>query len=661
MNSLFYLKLAVINMKKNAKTYIPFLMTCIVTIGMFYIMKSLSVNDGIDEMLGAVEMKTMLGLGSYIIGIFAIIFLFYTNSFLVKRRKKEFGLFNILGMEKKHIGIVIAFETLLTAVISLVLGLVMGISLDKFMYMLIAKMFSSHIPLGFYISTRSLITTTILFSIIFIFIYIHSIRQISTANPIELLHGSEVGEKEPKAKILITMVGFLCLAGGYWISVTTQNPITALLLFFVAVILVIIGTYLLFTSGSVTVLKLMKKNKHYYYKTNHFINVSSMIFRMKQNAVGLANICILSTMVLVMLSSTLSLWFGIEGLVEERYPYDVTISNSENRTSMEHAKRVSDELVLAKGIQKENIVDYQYLSFTCLKEDDQLIVDNATMNGNYNNICVLFIMTLDDYQNCTGNYENIRDDEILLYTNRNHYDEENLKISNYDFHVKKVLDSFVGNGNIASNIASTCFIVVHDEKILNDLYQLQGQVYGENKSDIRNYYGFDINGSDQQKEDYSDALYDALSQYESNYRIESKVESYDGFISLYGSFLFIGIFLSVLFIMAAILIIYYKQITEGYEDKERYEILQKVGMDHKTVKQSIHSQVLTVFFLPLIVATVHVAFASPIMIRLLKALMLKDVQLFIYCTIGCIGVFAIIYVMIYLLTARSYYAIVKRY
>ena len=284
MNKLFYPKLALTNIKKNSKTYIPFLLTCIITIALFYDICSLAGNSGLDSMPGAGEMRMMLILGTYVVGFFAIIFLFYTNSFLMKRRKKEFGLFNILGMEKRHVSLIIAYETLLTAVISLSLGFLIGISLDKLLFMAIGKMFDSNITLGFYISSSAIKTSLILFGLIFLFMYLNSVRQIKLANPIELLHSTEYGEKEPKSKWIMTILGIVCLSIGYYISLTTKNPITAMMLFFCAVILVIIGTYLLFTAGSVTLLKALKKNKGYFYKPNHFISVSGMIYRMKQNA-----------------------------------------------------------------------------------------------------------------------------------------------------------------------------------------------------------------------------------------------------------------------------------------------------------------------------------------------------------------------------------------
>ena len=372
MNKLFYPRLAITNIKKNSKTYFPFLLTCIVTIALFYDICSLAGNSGLDSMPGSAEMRMMLMLGTYVGGFFAIIFLFYTNSFLMKRRKKEFGLFTILGMEKRHVAFIIAYETLITALISLVFGFLIGISLDKLLFMAIGKMFDADITLGFYISSSAMKSSLVLFGLIFLFMYLNSIRQIKLANPIELLHSTEYGEKEPKSKWIMTILGIVCLLIGYYISLTTQNPITAMILFFCAVILVIIGTYLLFTAGSVTLLKALKKNKRYFYQPTHFISVSGMVYRMKQNAAGLANICVLSTMVLVMISTTFCLWIGIDDLIKQRYPREVIAYTHANEEDIQTIRKVSNQLLKEKGLEKENVLDYRYVEFSGYQQDNLL-------------------------------------------------------------------------------------------------------------------------------------------------------------------------------------------------------------------------------------------------------------------------------------------------
>ena len=327
MNKVFYPRIAMINLRNNGRTYVPYLLTCILSTAMFYVICSLSLNPDLDTMLGGGYMRTLLQMGTWIVGFFVIIFLFYTNSFLMKRRKKEFGVFNILGMEKRHISKVIAYETLFTALVSLLAGISLGIVLERLLYYALGAMMAGGGALTFNISVEGIRTTLILFAIIHLLIFLSSRWQIRLANPIQLLHGSSYGEREPKARWLMALLGLISLGAGYAIAVLTKNPLNALLLFFVAVLLVIIGTYLLFTSGSIAVLKLLKKNRRYYYKPTHFINTSTMMYRMKQNAVSLANICILSTMVLVMLSTTISLWVGMDDAARTRYPREIAVSS----------------------------------------------------------------------------------------------------------------------------------------------------------------------------------------------------------------------------------------------------------------------------------------------------------------------------------------------
>ena len=661
MNSFFYSKLALSNLKKNAKTYIPYLLTCIITTSMFYIIYSLSINEGLHQIVGGKEIASLLLFGTIIIAIFSTIFLFYTNSFLVKRRKKEFGLFNILGMEKRHISRLVMNESLITLILSLMIGLFVGISLDKVMFLFIGKLLSTDVPLGFSISFSSIKVTCLLFIGIQIFICLNSIRQIHISNPIELLNSSTHGEKEPKSKWILTLLGIIFLGTGYYISITTTNPLSAFGLFFLAVLCVIIGTYLLFIAGSVTVLKLLKKNKHFYYQTNHFISISGMIYRMKQNAVGLANICILATMVLVTLSSTISLWVGIDDLVETRYPQEISLTYKTNDSKK--IKQLYDDtydLLNKENISIKDPMNYTYLTFSVLYENNQYITDREQWNvSSLNNAYNLFFITVDDYNKNFHSSLTLEPNEVFIYSNRTDFIDTKIHLFNKEYKVKKILDSFVENGNLMANVASTHYIVVDSMETMNEIAAKQEEVFGTLASTITHYMSFDTHASDEQNVSLFHSLDTRLDSYE-RLTIESRTNSYQSFIALYGGLMFLGLFLSVLFIMIAILIIYYKQITEGYEDKDRYEIMQKVGMDHKTVKKSINSQVLMVFFLPLVAAAIHTAFAFPMISRLLKVLMLNNTKLLIACTVGCIFVFGVIYVLVYLLTSKLYYSIVKR-
>lgn len=670
MSKLFYPKLAASNIRKNGKTYIPYLLTCIITVAMFYVIRSLSLNDGLKKLVGAETVAYTLYLGCWVVAIFAVIFLFYTNSFLVKRRKKEFGLFNILGMEKKHLSKVVALETLYVAVISLTVGIGLGIALDKAMYLLILKIINAKISLGFYLSPKAMLTTVVLFCAIYLLIFLNSLRQIHVANPIELLRGSDVGEKEPKTKWIMTILGVLCLAAGYYIAVITKDPVAAILLFFGAVILVIVGTYLLFTTGSIALLKLLRRKKRYYYQTKHFTSVSGMMYRMKQNAVGLANICILSTMVLVMISSTSAMMIGMEDMVNARYPYDITIyfsgELSENGENLETVQQETAEKVIQQELAEKRIavteqVSYPYLTFAAVREENTFLTDQDRNISDINKVNNLFFVPLSDYNRITNQEKTLNEGEILLYSDRETFDGSVFKIFDREYTVKEHLKGdFLKNGLLASNISSTYYIVVEDLDEVYTLEALQKEAYQDMASSMRLFYGFNMDEDEStQKALYNDLLPHFL---EGKFvgTIDTKVGARESFLSLYGGLFFLGIFLGTLFIMATILIIYYKQISEGYDDKDRFMIMQKVGMSHAEVKQSIHSQILQVFFLPLILAGVHVAFSLPMVSRILTMLSLTNTTLLLLCTAGCFLIFALLYAVIYALTARTYYHIVSQ-
>ena len=610
MNNVFYPKLAANNIKKNSKTYIPYILTCIFTAAMYYIIHSLSNNEGISTLIGSDTISITLGLGNNITAIFAIIFLFYTNSFLIKRRKKEFGLFNILGMEKKHLLWVIGYETLYIALISLTLGIAIGILFDKLMYLSVLKLMGVEISLGFYISWSSILSTIILFSIIFFIIFINSLRQVHLSNPIELLKSSNFGEKEPKTKWAMAILGFVCLGLGYYIALTTKDPVAAISLFFVAVILVIVGTYLVFTAGSIAFLKVLRKNKKYYYNFKHFTSVAGMIYRMKQNAVGLANICILSTMVLVMISSTSSMMMGMEDIINTRYPYDISIYSDGSDTNKNNLLVGEiDNIISRENIEKE--VSYAYLNFAGIKDKDRFLTNRNSNSVVVNDINNLIFITLEDYNKVALESKALEDGEVLLYSNRDKYEYDTINVFDKSYKIAERVDDFLGNGIISANVASSQFIVVKDMGELDDLYRAQKETFGENASEIDFMYGIDLKVDDNEKEAIYNNIIDTLNNKGFDFIGETKVGSRSSFVSLYGGLFFIGIFLGVLFIMATILIIYYKQISEGYDDKERFEIMQKVGMSNEEVQGSIRSQVLTVFFLPLITAGIHISFAFP--------------------------------------------------
>lgn len=629
---------------------------------MYYMVSSLSMNPNMLNMIGGDVMQQILSLGIYVITVFAVIFLFYTNSFLIKRRKREFGLFNILGMEKKHLSIVIALESMIVFLVSMVLGIGIGILLDKAFYLLIAKMLNASIALGFYISYQSIVNSIILFLIIFVLMYLFSLIQINLSNPIELLHGDQHGEKEPKTKWLLALIGLICLGTGYYMSVSIQDPVTAFAFFMVAVILVVIGTYMLFTAGSIVILKLLRKNKRYYYKTNHFISVSNMIYRMKQNAVGLGNICILSTMVLVMLSTTISLWVGMNDIIETRFPRDITVSI--NSVDSNQALYTIDDMNYAieqAGIQTEDELVYRTLSVSAFNQGNTYTFGNENMSlQDISNVVVLYFITLDDYNRTEGTNVSLAPDEVLVFPSGKQFDHKTIDIASNTFKVKGILDSIKADSNYSANLQNSMFVVVDSMDTLFMIDDLQKQAYGDNASYIHTSYDFNLSKSEKMSvKEATDALIANYPGDTTYMMVDTQEGNYEDLLSLYASFLFIGIFLSFLFIMATVLIMYYKQITEGYEDKKRFEIMQKVGLNKREVKKTINSQVLTVFFLPLVVAAIHIVFAFPMIEKMLRLLYLDNTNLYIMTTVICFGVFALVYVLIYFLTSKVYYGIVR--
>lgn len=671
MNSMFYPKLACTNLRKNAKTYFPYILSSICTIMTFYSMLFIANNPGLSEMPGSTVLPVFCQLGAIVIGIFATILLFYTNSFLIKRRKKELGLYCILGMEKRHIAKVLFFEVLITAVVSIVLGLAAGILISKLLYLLLLNIMNTTIQLTFAISTSSIITTVILFLCIFFLTLLSNLWQIKLANPINLLRGGQQGEKEPKTKWITAIIGFVMLGIGYGIAITVTSPIDALGLFFVAVLAVIIGTYCLFTAGSIAALKLLKKNKRFYYKPNNFISISGMIYRMKQNAAGLANICILSTMVLVTVSTTVSLYVGQEDILNQQYPRDfiVLLSNQVDENgnvidTIESQQQRFDELASESfaqyNVQAEDELSYTYVDFTAKREGDTFTPTDMTAEEDY---AFLSLITIDDYNRLQGTNDTLKSNEAYVFFNVKPYGESTIQMGNMEFNVTKDLNELVIEKRTDVVYSYHYIVVVKD---MNTIYNIIDAFYsGESTAELKSTLpvrsvGLNIAGGDEAVLHAANNLYDKVRSEIPGVRCSSTPTIRQEWYAMYGGFLFLGLFLGSLFLMATVLIIYYKQISEGYDDHDRFEIMQKVGMSKKEVKKTIHKQIMVIFFLPLVMAVIHVSVAFNVIKRLLFIFGLTDVGLFGICTAVTVLVFALVYVIVYALTAKAYYGIVEQ-
>lgn len=659
-----YTKLAITNIKNNRQFYFPYLLTGIITVAMFYIMCALESNPGIQSMPGAKNLGLILRLGIGVIGIFAVIFLFYTNSFIIKRRKKELGIYNILGMEKRHIAKILSKEAFFTAIIAIGGGLVTGVLFHKLACMLLYRMIGFNGGITFSFSKKGVMITAILFAIVYLLTYIYDLFQVQLANPIELLQSGNKGEREPKTKAIMAVLGVLCLGTGYFIAITTKNPIKALTLFFVAVILVIIGTYLLFTAGSIALLKILRRNKGYYYQTKHFTSVSGMIYRMKQNAVGLANICILSTMVLVAVSTTVSLYVGIEDIMKERYPNEINISAyyDTGAPTEDSIAPIVEKSVKESGRKIRHEEDYLELYFAAIKDQGQYSLDKEKVKTAGDRVSGFVVLTRED---CKKKYNEeipeLAENEVALIT-IDKTDMDTLVLENRSYHVKEIkqFENREDFETIADMMDEYYYVIVNDVQDMERLWQLQKNIYQENASPISREVRLDIDGDSEQKKECFENIKTALGpeQAKTTILIDSRQSNLDEFYQIYGGFLFLGLFLGILFLMITVLIIFYKQISEGYDDKERFSIMEKVGMSNDEVKATIRSQVRTVFFLPILMAAVHVGMAFPMIKRLLSLFGLSNTALFAGCMAGTILVFALIYLLVFLKTSKTYYKIV---
>lgn len=664
MNKGMYTKLAITNIKNNRQFYFPYLLTGIITVAMFYIMCALESNPGIQSMPGAKNLGLILRLGIGVIGIFAVIFLFYTNSFIIKRRKKELGIYNILGMEKRHIAKILSKEAFFTAIIAIGGGLVTGVLFHKLACMLLYRMIGFNGGITFSFSKKGVMITAILFAIVYLLTYIYDLFQVQLANPIELLQSGNKGEREPKTKAIMAVLGVLCLGTGYFIAITTKNPIKALTLFFVAVILVIIGTYLLFTAGSIALLKILRRNKGYYYQTKHFTSVSGMIYRMKQNAVGLANICILSTMVLVAVSTTVSLYVGIEDIMKERYPNEINISAyyDTGAPAEDSIAPIVEKSVKESGRKIRHEEDYLELYFAAIKDQGQYSLHKEKVKTAGDRVSGFVVLTRED---CKKKYNEeipeLAENEVALLTIKK-TDMDTLVLENRSYHVKEIkqFQNTEDFETIADIMDEYYYVIVNDVQDMERLWQLQKDIYQENSSSISRQVRLDIDGDSEQKKECFENIKTALGPEQAKARIliDSRQSNLDEFYQIYGGFLFLGLFLGILFLMITVLIIFYKQISEGYDDKERFSIMEKVGMSNDEVKATIRSQVRTVFFLPILMAAIHVGMAFPMIKRLLWLFGLSNTALFAGCMAGTILVFTLIYLLVFLKTSKTYYKIV---
>lgn len=681
MRGSFYLKLAKDGMSKNRKLYLPYVLTCICMVMMFYIVCYLAVGADFQKVYGGETVQMVIGLGVSVIAIFSLIFLYYTNSFLIRRRQKEFGLYNILGMGKRSLIKLLVCENLIMSSVSIVAGLVLGILFSKLAEMAALKMLGGDIGFDIHVAVAPVLYTVVLFVLIFLLIMMRMLYAILRLRPVELLRSESIGERPPKTNWVLALIGLAVMAVAYYLAVSIEDPMTAMMTFLIAVIMVIVATYLLFIAGSVALCRALQKNKKYYYKTNHFVSLSSMVYRMKRNGAGLASICILSTMMLVTISSTVCLYAQNENAIAARYPHDISVQISAGGGTMFDSGDMNlyisavDEVLAEYGQIPQNAEQYRSYTVSAMQSGEEILLDvyglEASGDWDYGKAVSVNMIPLEDYNRLTGANRELTEGEVLYYPYNMNYDGDTLSMEHFGtWKAERLKSSPVNLGEATVDLLGTLFVVVRDTSVIDKAYQYEIELTEKNNEGyvplMSQYYDFDLGcDEDMQIEIYND-LYDRIaqisteSQEQASIMVESRAQGRGDIIALYGGLFFLGMLLGAVFLFGTVLIIYYKQISEGYEDQGRFGILMKVGMTRREVKKSINSQVLTVFFLPLLVAGLHLGFAFPLISKILGLMATGGtVKFLINVTIGCYLIFAFFYVVVYMVTSRNYYTIVN--
>lgn len=676
----FYIRLAKDGILKNRKFYFPYILTCICMIMMFYVVRFLSMSETFQTVRGGSMLQELLNMGAFVIAVFALIFLYYTNSFLIRRRQKEFGLYNILGMGKRNLVKILIWENLITAAASIVLGLLCGVLFSKLAELAAVRMLGGTTGFGITLEPDSVLYTAALFLGIFALIMMRMLVSIYRLRPVEMLRSENIGEKPPKANWILALIGLILLGIAYYIAVAILDPVSAMMMFFNAVFLVIVATYLLFISGSVALCRILQKNKNYYYKTKHFVSLSSMAYRMKRNGAGLASICILSTMMLVTVSSTTCLYTQVDQAVEQRYPRDISISMYDEFTKAPD-QSITEPYIEAMngvlgeyGVTTQDVQNYYLYDNYGIQAGDQfklnMYEDEANGTLDYSSMIELYFITLADYNALTGENRELGEDEMLVCPMKMEYNYDTLTIEEFGtWNVEKLDAAPVSIGSAEANMNGSLILVVNDISFVEAVAQYEydtAMEYGGYFGRITQQYGFNLDCSEEKQLEIYDDIFNAVNQLGqentalADFMTDSKAQGRSDIIGINGGLFFLGILLGSVFLFGTVLIMYYKQISEGYEDQKRFEILMKVGMTQKEVKKSINSQVLTVFFLPLIAAGIHLAFAFPLLSKMLMLMSTSaSEKLLLIVTVGCYLVFALFYMIVYWVTSKSYYTIVN--
>lgn len=663
VNSKLLTRLTLTGMKNNRKRLIPFLMAATFTIMIFYILTSLAytpyiISNGEEAFYGARTIAIMLKIGSRIVAFVSAIFIIYANQFVMKSRKKEMALYGVLGMSKRNITFIMILETVINILITVGIGILAGTFLNKISLLILYKIIKQTPVNGILFEAKALINTVVLFGRIFLICLIINVTSIRVGNPITMLKSDKTGEKEPKVKVFTFIIGIITLGAGYYIALATHSTFAAAQTLIISILLVIIGTYCLFIAGSIFILKMLKKNERFYYKTRNFISVSNLIYRMKHNAAGLASICILSTAVILLLTCGSSLMLLGENNINNMYPTDVRVKfEDDEKKPEEYYTNIINNAIKKSDVNNAELICRQYESIMLTKEGDSYIYINYL--GDIDNNKDVYMVALDDYNRYIGKDIKLADDEILVYTTDEEYKENNQNIMNICDHQYNVVGEadykalhYIFDPIMA--LFERYIIVFKNEEDIDSI--ISGNTLTMNNSEKQTYIGYDIKGT--LDKNSMNIFKETVNSIDGNATVSFKEEERTFFYNIYGGAFFVGIFMAILFLIATVMIIYYKQMSEGYEDQKRFEILAKVGLTEREAKKTIKRQVMILFFMPVIAAIIHSVVATGIIRLFLRMILVVDSAVFAAAIgIVCI-IFFVIYAIVYKITSGQYYRIV---
>ena len=656
-----YARLAAQNIRKSRRLYVPYLLSGVCMVMIFYVLSALTGDPALLSMSGGAQMAMLLSLGVIVMALFSALFLLYTSSFLMKQRGRELSLYNMLGMSKRHIVCIVFFETLFCAGICIGAGLALGVLSSKAFQLSLLRLMGSPVSPDFTVAPSLLGTTALTFLAIFLLIFLRGAVSVLRCNPVELMRASRSGEKPPRANALKALLGIAMLAAGYVLALRVRNALSAFTMFFIAVLLVIGGTFQCFSSASVFFLRLLQSNKGYYYKPNHFISVSSMRYRMKRNGTSLAVICILSTMVLVILSSVTCLYAGTQDMLMTQYPRQIEITHKSDELPAADALSAPVEQALSdEGLTPENVISYRSFYIAGQLDGDNVLAERGGSITDIDSVISITVMPLADYNAMCGTSYTLAPGEALATGSLLHRLNGRVTVfgsQTYTFAATDIPLPTDAQGDF--DVVEALLLILPGEDAFMELYTVQQEAYGSTSSRISTTYAFDTVLPDEETSALGSRLAKAMQDEGIDIYRKVREDNRADYEGTTAGFLFLGIMLSAAFLCAAVLSMYYKQITEGYEDQARFDVMRKVGLSLRMIRQSINSQILTVFFLPLIVAGVHLTFAFPMLTKLLTVFGLFNTRLFVTTVLVSYGAFSLLYVLVYLITSRTYYRIVS--